>query len=175
MTLSAYHDKVLRYLHLSREPHAGAHTCPKLRAIRISTFPEAKTSRALSSGFGMLASLAGAPSRVSVRVNRRSKETFLAGSVITLRRSHAYKALSCLTHFSFYDSANFRGLLGCSREVGVSYRLSHLEFFMGLSKAFNANLTGFGDQDASTFLTLSFNVKGYAVFFLRGLRLPAYP
>lgn len=174
MTLKSYHDKVLRYLHLSRQPQANAHLCPELGVVRILTSPDTRNSRALSSGASILASISGAPSCVSVRVNRRSKESFLAGSFVTLRRSTAYAALSCLLNFSFYNSANFRGLLGYSQEVGASYRLSHLEFFLGSSKAFNGSLTGFGDDNSATFLSLSFNRKGYAVFFLRGLRLPAY-
>nr|YP_009239995.1 ribosomal protein L5 [Lotharella oceanica]AMN87076.1 ribosomal protein L5 [Lotharella oceanica] len=175
MTLQTYHYKVLRYLHLSRQAQTNAHLCPKLGALRISTSPDTKSSRALSSGAGVLASISGGPSRVSVRVNRRSKESFLAGSCITLRRSSAYAAISCLLNFSFYNSANFRGLLGSPQEVGASYRLAHLEFFLGSSKAFNGSLTGFGDDSSATFLSLSFNRKGYAVFFLRGLKLPAYP
>ena len=175
MSIKGYHDKVLRYIHLSRQPQLNAHVCPKLLAVRLSTSPDARTGRALASGGSMLASISSAPSRVSVRVNRRSKESFLAGSFVTLRGARAYAALQSLLVFSFYNSANFKGLIGSSREVSISYRLGHLEFFLGSAKAFNGDLMGFSDDTSVNFMGVSFTREGSAVFFLRGLRLPAYP
>lgn len=170
-----YHDKVIRYLNLSRQYQKNVHVCPNMNAMYLAISPDSKSPRALSSSAGIITCITGAHTRISVRVNRRSKESFLAGSAVTLRNRKVYTVLSCIQHFAFYNSANFRGLVGYPKETGVSYKWGHVEFFVGSNRAFNGNLTGFGDENSVSFISFAFSQQEYALFFLRGLRLPAYP
>ena len=167
-----YQDCVLRYLQLSRQLPAKGAKCPLVRGVCVHAVPAstAKTSVLLAAVF--LSLLTGRLPAQLYKVNRRSKERFLAGGLVTARGHRALSILLNSRVLLLFPTHNFGGFKFTLPNVSVGFTMRDSASFRGLRRGYNVGAYSLAENDAPVRVGAILSAPDLGLTLLRALRLP---